>query len=577
MVALLLIGFGFAGCNLNFTTAESTQENTSETTMITGSITDTESSGSITTYLTTDETTTSLNTTTEVITTIPITTTESTTTTETVSTTDVTTEYVERYQEINLFSMNDFHGGAYTDFDNLINIGAYLINQSASGNSVIVSNGDIFQGSALSNYYYGLPIVDIFNYIGFDGFVLGNHEFDWGIEQILKYRDGSLENGEMNYPILAANIVYEDTGLPLENTIPYIVKDINGVKVGIIGVIGDVINSISASRVQNIVFTDAADAIYDYTEILRTTEECDIVVVYAHESSSLDYDIKDFSGLHYVDAIFNGHTHTNESGSISRSSGFPLMYAQASNYDTSLFSRITLVYDRQNQEVSSGSAATISYSIISSSYNQDIDDIIYEYSNDSVYVAFVTQLLAETLYSFNNTDMAPWGASVIRDYAGVDVGALNRGGFRTSMEAGAVTMEDLIVIYPFDNYIKTCEMTGQQLLYFYEKVRNQHYDVVFDDGLTYDGNNLYINGILVSMSGTYTVGAVDYIFDKTNYDFLDGDNITTTTYLMRDLLAQDLLNTTGYFNPNLGTSYLLGFDYYDPSYYMEIKQSLLIQ
>jgi len=49
-----------------------------------------------------------------------------------------------------------------------------------------------------------------------------------------------------------------------------------------------------------------------------------------------------------------------------------------------------------------------------------------------------------------------------------------------------------------------------------------------------------------------------------------------TSYLMRDLLVQDLLNTVGNFNPNLGTSYPLGTNYYDPTYFMEIKQSLLI-
>lgn len=168
-------------------------------------------------------------------------------------TTTSTTEIVEQYQEIKLYSLNDFHGGSYTSINSLTSMGYFLeYKKENTDNSIILANGDIFQGTALSNYYYGLPVVDIMNEIGFDGFVIGNHEFDWGIEEILKYRDSDIENGEMDYPILAANIIYEDTEAPLENTVPYIIQNINGVKIGVIGIIGDVINSISASRTENI-------------------------------------------------------------------------------------------------------------------------------------------------------------------------------------------------------------------------------------------------------------------------------------------------------------------------------------
>jgi hypothetical protein len=62
----------------------------------------------------------------------------------------------------------------------------------------------------------------------------------------------------------------------------------------------------------------------------------------------------------------------------------------------------------------------------------------------------------------------------------------------------------------------------------------------------------------VVLTAYYTVGAVDYIFDKPYYAFLDGDNIQQTSYLMRDLLAEDLLALPmgAYFHPANGTSYL---------------------
>ena len=53
---------------------------------------------------------------------------------------------------------------------------------------ILIHNGDAFQGSYVSGTYYGLPLVEAFNVIGFDCFVIGNHEFDWGIEKIAAYK-----------------------------------------------------------------------------------------------------------------------------------------------------------------------------------------------------------------------------------------------------------------------------------------------------------------------------------------------------------------------------------------------------
>ncbi|MCK4551806.1 MAG: bifunctional metallophosphatase/5'-nucleotidase, partial [Tenericutes bacterium] len=493
------------------------------------------------------------------------------------TTTESTTTAIDRYQEIKLYSINDFHGGTYSDISYLEQIGDFLINQKESiENTVILSNGDIFQGAALSNYYHGLPIADVFSYVGFDGFIIGNHEFDWGIDVILDYQDGNLENGEMDYPILAANIVYEDTQEPLENTVPYIIKEFNGVKVGVIGLIGDVINSISASRVENIEFLDPAATAYDFASILRTEQDCDIVVVYIHEGSSINYQLADFTGDSYIDAVFNGHTHQDEASTISRLEGSPLVYAQSRNSDNSLFSEITLTYDLENREVTNGSAKNYSYSEISSFSNSEIVDIIDYYQDDLIYVNYVSQVLTTATRTLYRGDLTPWGASVIRDYADVDVGAINSGGFRNSMEYGELTMGDFIEIYPFDNYIKTSRLTGEQLLNFYEDILYYNEDITFDDQLTYDGTNLYIDGNLVLPSVLYTVGAVDYIFDKEYYDFLEGQDITLTTYLMRDLLVLDLFASNNSFDPINGTYYQEIAYFFDYSYYKDLEEYLYI-
>lgn len=481
--------------------------------------------------------------------------------TTTSSDTDATTISTSQTEVLDFYAINDFHGGAYTSIDTLSYIGNYLEEAKQSNpNSFFLTSGDIFQGTAFSNYYYGLPIVEILNSIGFSSFTLGNHEFDWGIDKIANYADGNSTNGEADFPFLAANIVYSSTNEPLEFTQPYLVIEQNGLRIGIIGVIGNVINSISASRVEGMTFLDPADTVYQYAEILRTVENCDVVIASIHDyDTSMNSDIAAFTGDHKVDAIFNGHSHTSVAQSISRS-GVALPFAQASNYSNSVLTHIRLVFDRAGGKVTAASSEVLSEDDLYGR-NTQIDDIITVFSTDTEYLAFVNEVLAYTPVSISKYDMPTWGASVLRDYAGVDIGILNSGGFRVNIDAGNITMGKLVEVYPFDNVIKTVYLDGQTIKDLYLED-----SVVFDDAVHYSSGTLYYKGGAMNNSTLYLVGAVDYVFDKDYYPFLYGSDVQTTPFFMRDLLREDLLNTVGDFSPFNGSSYPTNV-LFQPNYY----------
>ena len=512
-----------------------------------------------------DETTTSsevisTNSTTETVTTVL----ETSTNTTTFPTTETT---YDRFQDIYLYSINDFHGGAYLNFESLSLISYEISYMKENYDHVLaLMNGDTMQGTALSNYYHGRPIIDIMNSAGFDGFTIGNHEFDWGIETIGTYNDDDLTNGEAQFPILAANIVYKDTNQPLEFTQPYLISEVNGVRVGVIGVIGNVIDSIAASRVENIQILDPIGVIEDYAYHLRTEENVDIVVVYLHSGSDINYDIARLSGNQKVDVIFNGHTHQTETGIIDRI-GSDLVYAQASANYYSLMAKIKLTYDSELQEIVFAEASTLSSSSLSN-YDSDANEIIDIYKNDADYLEFVNEVLTISQSTYYREDLGVWGASVIRDYLGIDIGAVNYGGFRTPIYQGEVTMGDLVTVYPFDNVIKTSRMTGQQITEFY---LDYPYDVAFDDELTTDGYVVFINDVPLDPDKYYVVGAVDYIFDKQDFDFLDGLDITNTEQYMRDLLVMDLLNSNNSFNPYHGTYYTEPLSYFYEEIFVAVR------
>ena len=549
----LIVVMGLVGCSL--TTETQTQTTETSQTSQTNQTTETGLTSTTLTSTTSSEVSSTI-------------TTGISTETSTYNTVETTEEY-ERYQDIYLYSTNDFHGGAYIDYNQFSLISGKIKDMRSDYDHVIaLSNGDMLQGTAFSNYYYGKPFIEAMNIGEFDGFVIGNHEFDWGIEKIAEYNDGLFENGEANYPFLAANIVYKDSLEPLSFTIPYIISEVNGVKVGVIGLIGDVIDSIAYSRVENILFLDPLETIENYAYDLRVNQDVDVVVVYIHSDSSINMDIASLSGNYKVDAVFNGHSHWNEASYITRT-GVDLAYAQSSSKDYSLLAEIKITFDLEIEEVIEVSPRTYSESELTS-YDQGVIDIFNDYSTDQVYLDFISQILSFSEGSFDRSNLAPWGASVIRDYLGIDFGAVNTGGFRVTMEYGDITMGEMITIYPFDNVIKTTEMTGQQITDFLSEINYYNNDVVFDDSLTFDGATAYVNNIPIVLNQLYTVGAVDYIFDKTDYDFIEGINISYTGIYLRDLLVEDLLNTES-FSPYDGSNYVEPMSFF----YNEIHNEIM--
>lgn len=105
---------------------------------------------------------------------------------------------------------NDFHGQLEPSGSNpgMARL-AYVLNQERATvgitNTLLLDAGDEMQGSLLSNLQKGVPVIDVFNTMGYDVATLGNHEFDWGQPVLIS------RTQEANYPYVAANLVVKDT------------------------------------------------------------------------------------------------------------------------------------------------------------------------------------------------------------------------------------------------------------------------------------------------------------------------------------------------------------------------------
>jgi len=213
---------------------------------------------------------------------------------------------------VDFYAINDFHGAispdAYFGEPGLARVATYLKDKKDDkpDNTVIISSGDMYQGSYDAYHNRGRVVTESMNEIGFDSMTIGNHEFDWGTADILD------NVGWADFPLLGANIMeYPNTSVKSSIGEEYAIIERGFLKIGIIGVIGQgQITSINSRYMQNLYFEEPTQIIKDLSVELREEQEVDIVVLSIHAGQyEVDYSIPEGD---YVDAVFCSHTHRVE-------------------------------------------------------------------------------------------------------------------------------------------------------------------------------------------------------------------------------------------------------------------------
>ena len=241
---------------------------------------------------------------------------------------EYTTPTTDKYS---VLMINDTHGafadGEYPGIDRVATI---AFDQEATKNLIKVANGDIFQGSYVSNVLSGRPLIEALNLIGFDAFVIGNHDFDWGLDVIHQYADGDLSNGEANFPFLGANIYDKKTNKMVDWLEPYTIIDNDGLRVGIIGIIGyNLESSILAENIKDYDLVYPVQIIKTYANELRTEKGCDSVIVSIHDyDEDLNKEIANLQGNYAIDGILCGHTHQDINQTLTRPDGIKIPVVQ---------------------------------------------------------------------------------------------------------------------------------------------------------------------------------------------------------------------------------------------------------
>ena len=451
--------------------------------------------------------------------------------------------------KITTLEINDLHG--YIEQENGrkgISNASYLINQIRNednlDNVVLVANGDIFQGTAISNLTRGRSLVEIMNVMNFDFMGIGNHEFDWGIEEIFKYFDGNSTNGEANFPLVNSNVYYKSTNKVVtfagSNIVESLMIEKEGVKIGVVSCIGMLKSSILATRTTDYNFEAIVKTATPLCQALRD-KGADIVLVNIHDGDSSgvnDYTINSslaslkYKGKNLVDLVINGHTHTNQYGYIERSDAdMPITQAGC---NCQYLGELCIYFDKTLGEVVYSRGITYDIrSTVGNNYDAAVQSVVDEKYNEVKDQIEVAYCKAGANVS-QKSQLYDWAAQVMLTSVGADCAVSNTGGIRST---GSITkgedirLGNMFEIIPFDNEIIICDVRGSTLKSYLQSTSN------------YYGLKSGLSLSSINSTTTYKVAVIDYVYYG-NY-FTTNTNPINTHVVYRDALIEDLkLRTT---------------------------------
>ena len=170
---------------------------------------------------------------------------------------------------------------------------------------LLFDSGDFSQGSGYYTLFKGEVEVGLMNFMGYDAATIGNHEFDFGLENMARIFRMA------NFPIVCSN--YDFTGTPCEGLVKdYITRKRNGLKIGVFALGTRMQGLVANKNCVGVKFLDPIETARKYIDILRKKEKCDVVICLSH----LGWQISEYPDEKFIreiegcDLVLGGHTHT---------------------------------------------------------------------------------------------------------------------------------------------------------------------------------------------------------------------------------------------------------------------------
>ena len=467
-------------------------------------------------------------------------------------------------KEIVILSINDFHGALAPAGKNAgaVKLVDALKTEKAKNpeGTIIVSGGDNYQGSAMSNLMYGEPVSAVFKEMGIELSAVGNHEFDWGVDRISKWA----EDGGFDF--VCTNIYDIRTNEPVDWAEPFAIIEKEGVKVGFIGLATpETAYKTLKANVVNYEFRDPVEVITEWVPKVKDAG-ADIIIALTHLGSFQDKEgnitgeAAALCAVDGVDAVISAHTHQRVCGLVN---GKP--FVQAYKYGRS-FGKLTFIFDENNKLVSAEPFLDNLYER-ADTLKDDANMLVVYGKYEEELNPVLGKVLGRTTVDLDHDRYAgpsllgEWSCDIMKDKVGVQIAMTNGGGLRIPVPAGEITAGKLYEVMPFDNTLYTMKLSGADV-----KANIEHGIMNDDIGwiqisgvrVTYNseaeaGNRITSmvleDGTPIEMENYYTVVTNDFMFTGgDNYNFENAKDGLDTFIPIRDAMM-DAVEKAGVISP----------------------------
>ncbi|WGE88330.1 bifunctional UDP-sugar hydrolase/5'-nucleotidase UshA [Actinobacillus equuli subsp. haemolyticus] len=431
--------------------------------------------------------------------------------------------------------------------------------EAKGGSTIILNAGDINTGVPESDMQNARPDYEGLNAIGYEAMVLGNHEFDFPLQVL------SMQEKWVNFPLISANVINKRTQKEL--TKPYVMLDKQGLKVAVVGLTTEDTGKLGNPDVtENVIFKDPIKTAKETLAEINKTEKPDVRIALTHMGWYLDGkhgsnapgDVTMARTLDKgaFDIIIGGHTH--DTVCFDEKGQFRAKYTPGESCQPD-FQNGTWIMQagewgkyvgRADFEFKNGKTTLVKYELIPINLKKTIKkedgkkeyqlyqpeikadqalfDHLKKYQDEgdkllSVEVGEVKGLLdgKREHVRFVQTNLGRLITQSQKERVKADIGIMNSGGVRASIEEGKVTYKTLLTVQPFGNMISTVDLKGQELLDFLTTVALKEVDTgaypqFAGISMTVDRtakaiSNVKIAGKPFDPNKTYKVSIPDYL------------------------------------------------------------------
>lgn len=382
-------------------------------------------------------------------------------------------------------------------------------------NSLLLDAGDRFTGTLFHTVYEGQDQIPIMNTLGYDAMTLGNHEFDKGDEILANFLTG------LEFPVVSANIDFSASPFLADQVQPYMVLEVNGEKIGVIGLTtADTV--FSSSPGDELVWRDDYAAVVAEQVEALTAEGVNKIILLTHVGINVDLPL--LTELAGVDVVIGGHSHTLFSNAYAgafdeypveaeTTAGEPILYVQAASSNVYM-GRLDVEFDA-NGVLADWDGDTI----LLSQYitpDPEMADIIEELSGPVTALqeeptgATTDVLLVgdRTVCRVQECNMGNLIADAMRAETGAQIAIMNGGGVRASIEPGDINFGEILTVQPFGNTISTFEISGADII---AALENGVSGIVVENGVVVrdgaPGRFPQVSGLRFTFNPTLEVGS----------------------------------------------------------------------